>query len=78
VAEEPTFKDDREELRFHLIRSEYHLRKALVVLMRLNPRRSLMYSALLSRAHQIALALYHQEEARGDDGKSVHGHDHST
>lgn len=58
---EDEFIDDRDELKFHLIRAEYHLRKALVVLARMNPKRSVFYAALLQRAHEIALALYRQE-----------------
>lgn len=59
------FKDAEEEYAFHLIRSEYHLHRAVELANRTTgPKRSLVCKTLLRRAHGIVTGLYTQEVQR--------------
>ena len=62
------FKDAQEEYLYHMIRAEYHIRRAMDQVDKPNgPKRSLVLKTLLGRAHGIVKGLYHQEAQRRRD-----------
>lgn len=59
------FKDTTDELRFHLVRAEYHARKAHDLLFTAEgPKRSMWFRMLAGRAQSILMGLFVQEVNR--------------
>lgn len=61
-SEDVAFKDAEDEFAYHLIRAEYHTKRALEQCTKPNGIvRSLLCKSLLRRAHGILVGLYTQE-----------------
>lgn len=59
------FKDATDELRYHLVRAEYHARKAHDLLFKPEgPKRSMWFRMLAGRAQSILIGLWVQEVNR--------------
>lgn len=59
------FKDTTDELRYHLVRAEYHARKAHDLLFEARgPKRSMWFRMLVGRAQSILISLWVQEVNR--------------
>lgn len=66
--DEILFKDAQEEYLYHMIRAEYHIKRALAMVDRpKGPKRSLTLKMLLRRAHGIVSGLYFQEAKNRSD-----------